>query len=170
MILMSSLGKPVYRMVGMAIAAVGILIFALLKWLNYSYLDGWENKIFIINHYIIILGFIMVTYSKEKYEDERIQKIRFRLFQFSYAFTVIGITLYLTISLLDRVHFNYFIIFYIIEGILILYQTLFRVFLATNPEWVFTGNPRKNRSFIVMTCGLLFLIGWIFYVVMHYKL
>ena len=166
---LSSLAKHQYRLLGAGISLTGILIYIILLLLNFNYVENWEEKIFIMNHYIIILGFIMLTFSKEKDEDERIQKIRYSMLKFSYALTIIGITFFSAISILDKVHFNLFVIFYIIEFVLIIYQLLFRVFLATNPKWIFIEHTKKKRSFFILFCCLVFLIGWLIYVVVIYK-
>jgi hypothetical protein len=109
-------------------------------------------------------------YSKETYDDERVQKIRYSLLKFSSALTVSGILAYLAITTLDRVQLSVYVIIYIIEAVLILYQILFRYFLAVNPSWIFKETTRSNFSFYYLFFTLLFLIGWIIFVVIQYKL
>lgn len=166
----SSLYRQSYRSIGLIIALSGIAIFSILLLLNFSYLENWEQKIFIINHYIIIMGLLILTYSLEKDEDERIQNIRHRLLRFSHLITISGILVYAAISILDRVEFNLYVIFYIIESALILYQLLFRVFLRTNPAWLFRETPRKKFTAIIPVASAFFLIGWLIFVVINFKI
>lgn len=166
---LSALAPHRYRFVNLTIVIAGFLTLLLLKLLNYEYVGNWGCRIFIVNHFIIILGLIRVTLSKEKHEDERIEKIRYRLMKFSYVLTITGVSLYTAISILDRVNFNLFAILYVIEFVLILYQILFRYILATNPNWIFTEKPKNNRAVLFTACCLFFLIGWIIYAVIIFK-
>jgi L-asparagine transporter-like permease len=166
----SSLNRSSYRWIGLIISLTGVAIFAMLKLLDFNYIENWEQKIFIINHYIIILGFVMLSYSQEKTEDERKQNIRFRLLRFSYLLTILGLIAYAAITILDRVEFNLFVVFYIIEAALILYQLLFRLFLRTNPAWIFREKPSKNAKSIIPVVCLIFLIGWLIYAIIEFKI
>ncbi|KPL11301.1 MAG: hypothetical protein AMS26_20195 [Bacteroides sp. SM23_62] len=166
----SSLNRHSYRWVGLIISLTGIAIFSMLLVLDFRYVENWEEKIFIINHYIIILGLVLLSYSLEKTEDERIRTIRFRMLRFSQLLTISGLIGYAAITILDRVEFNLYIIFYIIEAALILYQFLFRLFLRTNPAWIFRETPtRKAKSIIPVVC-LIFLIGWLIYAIIEFKI
>lgn len=159
-----------YRLAGLSLSLTGAILLLVLQCLGYRYEGNWETRIFMINHYVIIFGLIMLTYSKEKRDDERVQRIRYMVLKLSYVWTIIGISVYLVISTLDRVQFNVFWIAYIIEGVLILYQILFRIFLSTNPGWIFRENMPVRRSFIVLFVCLVFLIGWIIYVVINFRI
>ena len=170
MINLSSLNRQTYRSIGLAISLTGIAILIILLLLNFSYIENWEQRIFIINHYIIILGFLLLTYSLEKIEDERVQNIRHRVLRLSHMLTITGIIAYAAISILNRVEFNLFVIFYIIEAALILYQLLFRLFLRINPTWIFKETPRQNARSIIPVSALIFLIAWVVYAVIEYKI
>ena len=166
----SSLHRHYYRWVGLSIVIAGILIFGVLQALDLSYVENWGEKIFIMNHYIIILGLVMMSSSLEKNEDERIRTIRFIVLRFSNLLTILGLILYAAISiLLDRVEFNLRVMFYIVESGLILYQLLFRLYLRLNPKWIFREGPGKKAPGIVMASCLIFLTGWLIYVVIQYK-
>jgi len=145
---LSSLAKHHYKLLGSGISLIGIIIYIILLLLNYNYIENWEERIFIMNHYIIIFGFIMLTFSKEKHEDERIQRIRYSMLKFSYALTIIGITVYSAISILDRVHFNLFVIFYIIESLLLIYQVLFRFFSLQTQNGYLLNIQRRSVHFL----------------------
>ena len=135
------------------------------------HLKKWEDRIFMITHYVIIFGLIMLTYSKENRDDERVQRIRYTVLKLSYVWTIAGIAVYLIVStLLERVHFNAFWIAYIMEGVLVLYQILFRIFMTTNPEWIFRESMPVKRSFFVFFACLVFLIGWILYAAVHFRI
>ena len=166
----SSLNRQSYRWIGLIISLTGVVIFIMLRLLDFRYVENWEQKIFIINHYIIILGFMILSYSVEKTEDERIQNIRFRMLRFSHFLTISGLIVYAAITILDKVEFNLYVIFYIIEAALILYQFLFRLFLRTNPAWIFSEKPRKKTTSIIPVACLIFLIGWLIYVIIEYKI
>ena len=169
--IISSLHRHYYRWVGLSIVLAGFIILGALQVLDFSYIENWKEKIFIMNHYIIILGLVMMSYSLEKTEDERIRTIRFIVLRFSNLLTILGLILYAAVSiLLDRVEFNLRVIFYIIECGLILYQLLFRLFLRVNPKWIFRDKPGRNAPGIIMAACLVFLIGWVIYVVVQYKI
>jgi len=164
-----SLADARYRLAGLSLTLTGIILFIVLRCLDYRYEGNWETRIFMINHYVIILGLVMLTYSKERRDDERVQRIRYAVLKLSYVWTLSGIAIYMVISTLDRVAFNIYWIAYIMEGMLVLYQILFRIFLATNPEWIFREGIPARRSFLVLFACLVFLIGWIIYVVVYYR-
>jgi len=138
--------------------------------LNYEYQEGWHDRIFIINHFIIIMGLFMITYSKEVFDDNRVQKIRYGMLKWSYALTISGILMYVSITTLDRVKLSVFVILFIVEAVLILYQILFRVLLFKNPEWIFRQKTLSKFRFILLSSCLIFLIGWIIYCVVQYKI
>ena len=170
MMAFSSLYQQSYQRLGLIISLTGMVIFIILLLLDFNYMENWEQKIFIMNHYIIILGLIILTYSREKVEDERTQNFRHRLLRISYLLNIVGIIGYAAISILDRVEFNISVIFYIIETALILYQVLFRVSLRTNPSWIFRETPRNRSRSIIPVAALVFLIGWLIYVVITFKI
>ncbi len=165
----SSLYSESYRLIGSGIALAGIAIFLMLLIADYQFIENWEQKILTMNHYIIVLGLVLLVYSREKAEDERIRDIRHWMLRFSYMLTVAGILLYAAISILDRVDFNLYVIFYILEASLILYQILFRLFLRTNPPWIFREAPPNRITGIIPVAALLFLIVWLVWVIIHYK-
>ena len=166
----SSLYQQFYQRLGLIISLTGLAVFIILLLLDFNYIENWEQKIFIINHYIIILGLIILTYSREKIEDERTQKFRNRILRFSYLLNIVGIIGYAAISILDRIEFNLYVIFYVIEAALILYQILFRFSLWTNPSWIFRETPRNKIRSIIPVAALIFLFGWLIYVVITYKI
>ena len=166
----SSLYRQFYRWIGAGISLTGMVIFIMLRLLNFSYVEDWEQKIYIIDHYIIILGLIILSTSLEKDEDERIQNIRFRMLRFSHILTISGLIAYAAITILDRVEFMLYVVFYIIEAALILYQLLFRLFLRTNPAWIFRENPKKSVRGIIPVACLIFLIGWLIYAIIEFKI
>ena len=166
----TSLGSHRFKTFGLVVTVLAIVLLIILSILNYDYEEGWHARIFIITHFIIVFGLFMITYSKEFYDDERVQKIRYNLLKFSYALTVCGIMAYMVIATLERVDFSVFVILYIIEAALIIYQILFRYCLAVNPSWIFKENTQNNFRFYYLLATLLFLIGWTIYVALHYKL
>ncbi len=166
----TSMDDQKFRILGLAISVIAITLLSILHILDYEYEEGWQNRIFIINHFIIVFGLYMIMYSKEAHDDERVQKIRYSLIKFNYAITISAIMAYIAITSLDRVELSVFIIFYIIEAGLILFQLLFRYSLATNPSWIFKEKTRGKFHFYYLSASLLFLIAWIIYVVLEYKI
>ncbi len=166
----TSLSDYKFRTFGLIISAIAIVLLAILLLLDYEYESGWHDRIFIINHFIIIFSLYIVMYSKERYDDERVQKIRYNLLKISYALSICGIMVYVSITSLDRVDLSIFIILYIIEAVLIIYQLLFRYCLATNPSWIFRETTRNKFRFYYLSFSLVFLIAWIIYVVISYKI
>jgi hypothetical protein len=166
----TSLADHKFKILGLIISVIAVVLLVILHLLDFEYEEGWNDRIFIINHFIIVFGLYIIMYSKEFYDDERVQRIRYNLLKLSYALTISGILAYLGISTLDRVDLSIYIILYIIEAVLILYQLLFRYCLAMNPSWIFKESTRSNFSFYYLFFSLLFLICWIIYVVIQYKI
>ena len=166
----TSLADHKFRILGLAISVLAIVLLSILHILNFEYEAGWYDRIFIINHFIIVFGLYMLMYSKEIHDDERVQRIRYTLIKMSYALTVIGILVYMSITTLDRVTLSIYVILYIIEAALILYQIMFRYCLARDPWWIFKETTRSKFGFYYLTFSLIFLIGWIIFVVIQYKI
>ena len=159
-----------FRILGLIVSVIAAAMLIILYLLNYEYEAGWNDRILIMNHVILIFGLLSIMLSKETYDDERVQKIRYGLLKVTYSLTIGFIMAYLGISTLDRVELSIYVILYIIEFVLILYQLLFRIFLMVNPSWIFKESKRSSFSFYVLFSCLLFLIGWLIYVVIQYKI
>lgn len=165
----TSLAGPKFKILGLSISVVAIILLVTLHLLNYQYEEGWYDRIFVINHFIIVFGLYMIMFSKEIHDDERVQRIRYNLLKGNYTFTLCGIMAYLALTTLDRVEFSIFIVLYIIEIIMIFYQLLFRYCLAKNPSWIFKEPTRRKFGVFYLFFSLVFLLGWIVYVVIRYK-
>lgn len=165
-----SLADHKFRIYGLLISVVAVILLVALHMLNYQYEEEWHDRIFIINHFIIVFGLYMIMFSKEIHDDERVQRIRYGLLKVSYTLTLCGILCYMSVTILDNVEFSIYIVFYIIEVVLILYQLLFRYCLASNPDWIFKESTRSKYAVYYVFFSLLFLIGWIIYVVIKYKI
>lgn len=165
-----SLADSRYRLTGLLLSITGASLLIVLQCLDYRYEGSWETRIFMINHYVIIFGLVMLTYSKERKDDERVQRIRYAVLKLTYVWTIIGISVYMVVTTLDRFDFNMYWVVYIIEGILLVYQILFRIFLSTNPEWVFRENMPSRKSFLMLFICLIFLLAWIIYVVLNFRI
>ena len=170
MLTSTSLANHRFKLLGLILSSLGLLLFIILKVLNYSYEEGWEDRIFIINHFIIVFGMVMIMYSSESNDDERVKLIRHFLLKFFFALMVCGIMLYVTLTSLDRVEGSFYFILYIIEFVLLSYLVTFRLSLRTNPSWIFRQAPEIKSRFIVMGASILFLIGWMIFVVITYKI
>jgi len=166
----TSLAEPKFKILGLLISVIAFLLLITLCILNYSYEDGWHDRIFIINHFIIVFGLHMIMFSKEIHDDERVQRIRYSLLKVSNTLIISGILVYMSITTLDKVAFSIFSVLYIIEGVLIIYQILFRYCLATNPDWIFKETTRSKSAVFYLAFSLIFLIAWIIYVVIQYKI
>jgi hypothetical protein len=166
----TSLADHKFRIYGLLISVVAVILLVTLHILNYQYEEEWHDRIFIINHFIIVFGLYMIMFSKEIHDDERVQRIRYNLLKVNYTLTICGILAYIAVTTLDRVTFSIYIVFYIIEIALIVYQLLFRYCLAANPNWIFKEATRNKFAVYYVFFSLLFLIGWIIYVVIKYKI
>lgn len=165
-----SLADHKFRIYGLIVFIVAAILLVALHILNYQYEEGWHDRIFIINHFIIVFGLYMIMFSKELHDDERVQRIRYGLLKVIYTLTLCGILCYISVTTLDKVEFSIYVVFYIIEGVLIVYQFLFRYCLAGNPDWIFKETTRSKFAVYYLFFSLLFLIGWIVYVVIQYKI
>lgn len=165
-----SLANHRFKFLGLVLSSLGILLFVILKVQNYSYEQGWEDRIFMINHFVIVFGMVMIMYSSESNDDERVKLIRHSLLRFFFALLVCGIMLYAILTSLDSVNGSFYFILYIIEAVLAAYLITFRVSLRTNPAWIFRKAKTIRSRFIVMGASIMFLIGWIIFVVIAYKI
>ncbi len=165
----TSLANHRFKFLGLFLASLGIILFIVLKILDYSYVEGWENRIFMINHFVIVFGMVMIMYSSESNDDERVKLIRDSLLKFFFALLVCGIMLYVTMTSLERFSGSFYAILYIIEAVLVAYLISFRIALRTNPSWVFRKPKAIIGRFIVLGVSILFLIAWVIYVVITYK-
>src|SRR4030042_1600384 len=77
----TSLADHKFRIFGLLISIVAIILLVTLHTLNYQYEEEWHDRIFIINHFIIVFGLYMIMFSKEIHDDERVQRIRYNLFK-----------------------------------------------------------------------------------------
>ena len=171
MLTSTSLANHRFRLLGLILSSLGILLYVLLKILNYTYQDGWEDRIFTINHFVIVFGMIMIMFSSESNDDERVKLIRHALLRLFFALMVCGIMLYTILaSLLERIEGSFYAIMYIIETVLLTYLITFRISLHTNPAWIFRNQPAIKVRFIVFGASILFLILWIIFVVISYKI
>lgn len=170
MISTTSLANHRFKFLGLAIAGLGMILLSVLSALDYSYVEGWRERIFMINHFVIILGMVMIMYSRESNDDERVKLIRDSLLKFFFALLICGISLYIMVTSLDRVQGSLFMILYLTEAILAGYLVTFRISLITNPAWIFKQPEAVKERFIMMSISLLFLIGWIIFAVITYKI
>jgi hypothetical protein len=169
MISSTSLANHRFKLLGLVLATLGIILFIILKILNYNYAEGWEDRIFMINHFVIVFGMVMIMYSSESNDDERVKLIRDSLLKFYFALLVCTIMLYVLMTSLERFRGSFYDILYIIEIVLMGYLVTFRISLRTNPSWIFRKPKAIKGRFIVMGISITFLIAWIIYVVIIYK-
>lgn len=166
----TSLANHRFKLLGLILSILGLILFITLKILDYTYEEGWEERIFTINHFVIVFGMIMIMYSSEVNDDERVKLIRHSLLRFFFALLVCGIMIYVTFITLEKFEGSFFDILHIIEAVLFSYILIFRYSLRTNPSWIFRTLPALKRRFIVMGAAILFLIAWIIFVVISYKI
>lgn len=166
----TSLANHRFKLLGLILSILGLILFITLKILDYTYEEGWEDRIFTINHFVIVFGMIMIMYSSEVNDDERVKLIRHSLLRFFFALLVCGIMIYVTFITLEKFEGSFFDILHIIEAVLFSYILIFRYSLRTNPSWIFRTLPALKRRFIVMGAAILFLIAWIIFVVISYKI
>jgi hypothetical protein len=156
---MTALVKPLFKKFGLAVTAIGLLMLIAIKvWSPELDEPGYMDKILFPIHLVIIFGLMILTYSKEKIDDEGVQKIRYFVTKFCFRLIIIFIPTYLIITNLDRVEFSAYHIFYIIEVILILFQILFRIGLKQSPKMMFSEPTKGNAGFIIVLIALLILI------------
>ena len=170
MLTSTSLANHRFKLLGLILSSLGIILFIILKILHYSYQEGWEDRIFMINHFVIVFGMVMIMFSSESNDDERVKLIRQALLRFFFALLVCSIMLYIILTSMDRVEGSFYVILYIIEIVLAAYLVSFRISLRTNPTWIFKKPTVIRYRFIVMGASILFLIGWIIFVVLTYKI
>ena len=157
---MKILGSPFFKKLGLytTITGVLILIFHLIVKPSYEQ-AGSFNRINYNLHYIIIFGLIMLTYSKEKIDDERVHQIRYYVTMFCLRLIMAVIPVYVLLTGLDRVDFSISVILYMIEANLILFQILFRIGLEKNPDFIFKrdNEHKENVGFTIIFIALIIL-------------
>jgi len=166
----TSLANHRFKWLGLVLSSLGILLFIILRILDFSYEEGWEDRIFMFNHFVIVFGMVMIMYSRESNDDERVKLIRDSLLKFFFALLVCSVMLYVILTSLNRVEGSFYVILYIIEAVLASYLIAFRISLRTNPSWIFRKPRAIMGRFVVMGASILFLIGWIIFVVITYKI
>jgi hypothetical protein len=166
----NSLANHRFKVLGLILSVLGILLFIILKMLDYTYEEGWEDRIFMINHFVIVFGMVMIMYSRESNDDERVKLIRHSLLRFFFALLVCGIMLYVIFTSLESLEGSFYFILYIMEAVLAAYLLVFRISLRTNPAWIFGRPPAIKGRFLLMGASILFLIAWIIFVVINYKI
>jgi len=166
----TSLANHRFKFLGLVLSSLGIILFIILKILDYSYEEGWEDRIFMINHFVIVFGMVMIMYSSESNDDERVKLIRHSLLKFCFALLVCGTMLYVILTSMESIEGSFYVILYIIEVVLAGYLVAFRISLRTNPSWIFRKSTEIKSRFFVMGTAILFLIAWIIFVVIVYKL
>ncbi|MBN1182032.1 MAG: hypothetical protein JXB49_07075 [Bacteroidales bacterium] len=156
---MGNLVSPVFRKLGLIITIIGIIILVVLNFLNIQYdeADAFD-KLMHHNHMIIIFGLMMLTFSKEKIDDEGVQKIRYFVAKFCLRLLVVMIPTYIVVTDLDKVNFSIYPILYIIEGILLLYQILFRVGIKFSLKAMYSDSISGDKAFIILFIVLLISI------------
>jgi hypothetical protein len=169
MISSTSLANHRFKFLGLVLASMGIILFVILKILDYSYAESWEDRIFMINHFVIVFGMVMIMYSSESNDDERVKLIRDSLLKFFFALLICAIMLYVIMTSLESFKGSFYGILYIIEVVLAGYLITFRISLRTNPSWIFKKPKAIRGRFAVMGISIMFLIAWIIYVVSTYK-
>jgi hypothetical protein len=169
MISSTSLANHRFKFLGLVLTSLGIVLFVILKILDYSYIEGWEDRIFMINHFVIVFGMVMIMYSSESNDDERVKLIRDSLLKFFFALLICAIMLYVIMTSLESLNGSFYGILYIIEIVLAGYLITFRIALRTNPSWIFRKPKAIKGRFTVMGISIMFLIAWIIYVVITYK-
>lgn len=170
MISSTSLANHRFKFLGLVLSSLGIILFIILKILDYSYEEGWEDRIFMINHFVIVFGLVMIMYSSESNDDERVKLIRNSLLKFFFALLVCSIILYVIFTSLESFEGSFYFILYIIEVVVVGYLLTFRISLQTNPSWIFRRPKVIMGRFILMSASLFFLIVWIVFVVITYKI
>ena len=166
----TSLANHRFKFLGLALSGLGIILFVILKLLDYSYEETWEDRIFMINHFVIVFGMVMIMYSSESNDDERVKLIRSSLLKFFFALLISSIMLYVILTSLESLEGSFYVILYIIEAVLAGYLVTFRISLRTNPSWIFRNPETIRGRFFVMGAAILFLIAWIIFVVITYKI
>jgi cell division protein FtsW (lipid II flippase) len=169
MISSASLANHRFKFFGLVLTCLGIILYIILKILNYDYVEGWEDRIFMINHFVMVFGMVMIMYSSESNDDERVKHIRESLLKFFFALLVCAIMLYVIMTSLERFEGSFYGILYIIEIVLVGYLITFRISLRTNPSWIFRKPESIWGRFIVLGISIMFLIAWIIYVAVTYK-
>jgi hypothetical protein len=167
---LNTIASKRFKVVGAILLLLSVGLYVSLKLLNYTYVDNFEERIFIFNHYLISFSLVLIAFSGEGYDDERVQKIRYVLLRLFFALVIGAVLFYATLSTLERVLFSVFSLIYIVEGILIAYIFVFRICLLLNPDWVFKETKNRNLDFILLSSVLVLLLGWVVVLVALYKI
>lgn len=159
-----------FKIAGLIVSVLAIILLVTLHILDFQYEEGWNERIFIFNHYIIIMGLFMIMSSREIREDEGVQKVRQTLMKLTFMLLIAATLLYITLTTLDRIAFSVFTLLYLIESALILYNLTFRFCLVKSPGWIFNEKEMKKSRFIALLFIMAALIIWIIFSVIEYRI
>jgi len=147
------------KTVGVAISVLSMILMILASKLdNFILIKSFDNsQHFQLFFGLTVLGLYLIAYSKEKIDDERVQKIRSKSLQISFG---ILISILLVINFVGIISPSFSInagthLFLIAAIGLLIYLFFFYVALYFDPTWTYNddtvlANVKKNKLFFLL--------------------
>lgn len=126
-----------FKKIGLIFAAIFIFIDLIARFSN------MEDKSLLSPAYFIIYSLIIAMFSKEKIEDERIKIIRY--FSLKQTFSIVILTVLLTILVNKTLHYSNFSYYSIIIPMLC-YFPIFELVNIYNPAFIFKEGTSNKAS------------------------
>jgi len=147
------------KLAGLAIIALALIMLLVVKFFGpLSFIPKLDRDRQLILFFVFtVLGMYQVVFSKEKNEDERVQRIRAKCFQSAFmifAGTLIAILL-TSVTSHEAMTFSAVQLCTFVAFGLSLYLLLFHIGLYFDPAWNYNDdtvlvNIRKNKTFFII--------------------
>lgn len=164
------------KFVGLAVSAIALTIMAIHELAGPAYLplDLPPNKFLASSIWLFSLGLYMLSFSKEKVDDERVRQIRYTALRCLGYCCLVGPFCAFSPLVLDSngvsqaaINDPVFLISILLIFPLLAYQVIFNIGLHFSPQWIFNDlgaeeNIRKNPKFFLIYSILVAIIFAVF--------
>jgi hypothetical protein len=151
------------KVAGAGIAFLGVLFFGWVfisgqpvSWLEFNFDEQIQFSLL-----ILAFGLYTMAFSKEKVDDERVQRIRQVALRISFQLLVAIFIVFNFAALLGKFEVAYSL--YLVIFALVFYHLVFHIALFRNPDWAFKDvtvaeNFQMNRKFYIMYALVLVIL------------
>ncbi|HSI91055.1 MAG TPA: hypothetical protein VK927_08060 [Adhaeribacter sp.] len=164
------------KFAGLSISTIAIILLLIYEFLGQEYLPViiQEGKQVSTLLWLFCLGLFILTFSKEKIDDERVQKIRYTALRAMAFFCFIGLfSVFSPLSIDSEGIANEDIVPLILLLLvfpLVGYQIIFNLGLYLNPAWAYNDlgaeeNIRKNPKFFHIYAIVITIILIVFLII-----
>ncbi len=157
-----SLGDYKFRRTNLITAPIILLLDILIYILDLSHLWPFGN-IHVLLHFLFLLALTSAAFSKDKIDDERIQKIRYTAFKLTlyYTFLVGGFIIYVLSLLFKENTITTLFILYFLESAILLNLILTFIGIKFDPLWMYkepTSPKEYTKSMVTIYVSFVILL------------